>query len=145
MVKSRSSAILSVALVFLSGALVGAVANRLYMVSTVSSNGVTAPQRPDISPEERRKHLVAEMQHEVKLDDQQVKQLQSIYDQTLEEFNGMHKRWDAESRAARDKQTEEIKAILRPDQLPLFDALRAKHDAERKARQANKDHPHPPR
>ena len=44
MVKSRSSAILSVALVFLSGALVGAVANRLYMVNTVSSNYTsTAP------------------------------------------------------------------------------------------------------
>ena len=142
MVKSRSSAILSVVLVFLSGALVGAVANRLYMVNTV----VTAPPRPpDISPEERRKHLVAEMQHEVKLDDRQVKQLEGIYDNTLLQFNEMHKRWDGESRAARDKQIEEIKAMLRPDQLPLYDQLRAKHDAARKARQGNKDHPHPPR
>jgi hypothetical protein len=134
MVKSRFSAIVSVALVFLSGALVGAVANRLYMVNTVSSNGVTTPPRPDRSPEDVRKHLVAEMQSEVKLDDQQVKELEKIYDHTREQFDEMHKRWDGESRLARDKQTEEIKAILRPDQEPLFEQLRAKHDAERKAR-----------
>jgi len=142
MVKSRSSAILSVVLVFLSGALVGAVANRLYMVNTVSSNGVTmAPRSQDISPEDRRKHLVAEMRTEVKLDDQQVKELETIYDHTLEQFNEMHKRWDGESRAARDKQTDAIKAMLRPDQLVLFDQLRAKHDAERKARHNKDDKP----
>jgi hypothetical protein len=135
MVKSRSSAILSVALVFLSGALVGAVANRLYMVNTVSSNGtIIPPRQPDRNPEDVRKHLVAEMQSEVKLDDAQVKELEKIYDHTREQFDEMHKRWDGESRVARDKQTEEIKAILRPDQEPLFEQLRAKHDAERKAR-----------
>jgi len=134
MVKSRSSAILSVALVFLSGALVGAVANRLYMVSTVSSTGTTVPPKPDRTPEDVRKHLVAEMQTEVKLNDQQVKELEKIYDHTREQFYEMHKRWDGESQAARDKQTEEIRAMLRPDQMGLFDQLRAKHDLERKNR-----------
>jgi hypothetical protein len=138
MVKSRSAAIFSVALVFLSGALVGAVANRLYMVSSVSSTGPST--RPPDSPEDRRKHLVAEMQHDVKLDDQQVKELEQIYDGTLEQFNEMHKRFDAEGRAVRDKQTEAIKAMLRPDQVALYDQLRARHDAERKARhKADKD------
>jgi uncharacterized protein YukE len=134
MVKSRSSALLSVVLVFLSGALVGAVANRLYMVNTVSSNGVNVSPRPDRNPEEARKHLIAEMQSEVKLDGKQVKELETIYDHTREQFLEMHQRWNGESRAAWDKQTEEIKAMLRPDQEPLFDQLRAKHDAERKAR-----------
>ncbi|MGO9257891.1 MAG: hypothetical protein ACLQU1_16500 [Bryobacteraceae bacterium] len=134
MVKSRSSALLSVVLVFLSGALVGAVANRLYMTSTVLSLGPNVAPRPDRNPEDVRKHLVAEMRAEVKLDDQQVKQLETIYDHTREQFNEMHQRWNGESQAARDKQTEEIKAMLRPGQVALFDQLRAKHDAERKAR-----------
>jgi len=134
MVKSRSSAILSVALVFLSGALVGAVGNRLYMVNTVSSTGTVVPPRPDRSPEEHRKRLIAEMRSEIKLDDQQVKQLETIYDHTREQFDEMNKRWNGESRAAWEKQTEEIKALLRPDQVGLFEQLRAKHDAERKAR-----------
>lgn len=134
MVKSRSSAILSVALVFLSGALVGAVANRLYTVNTVSSLGTNTPPRQERTPEEVRKHLVAEMQSEVKLDGQQVIELEKIYDHTKDQFDEMHKRWDGESRAARDGQIEAIKAILRPDQVPLFEQLHAKHEAERKAR-----------
>jgi len=134
MVKSRSSALLSVVLVFLSGALVGAVANRLYMVNTVSSNGTNVAPRPDRNPEDVRKRLVAEMQTEVKLDDQQVKELEKIYDHTREQFNEMHQRWNSESQAARDKQTEAIKAMLRPDQIALYEQLRAKHDAEKKAR-----------
>ncbi len=135
MVKSRSSAILSVALVFLSGALVGAVANRLYMVNTVSSNYTTLPPRPpDRNPEDVRRHRIAEMRTDVKLDDQQVKELEQIYDRTLEQFKEIHKRLDAEGRTVQDQQIAAIKAILRPDQVPLYDQLRAKHDAERKAR-----------
>jgi len=134
MVKSRFSAIVSVALVFLSGALVGAVANRLYTVNTVASLGPNIPPHPEMSPEETRKHLIAEMRAEVKLDDHQVTELEKIYDHTREEFYEIHKRFDGEGRAAREQQTEAIKAILRPDQVGLFDQLRAKHDAERKAR-----------
>ena len=136
MVKSRSSAVLSVALVFLSGALVGAVGSRLYMVSSVSSNGMTMPPHPPDhpSPEEVRKHRVEEMRTEVKLDDQQMRELEQIYDHTREQFNEIHKRLDAEGRAVADKQTEAVRAILRPDQVPLFEQLRAKHEAERKSR-----------
>jgi hypothetical protein len=133
--KSRLSAVVSVALVFLSGVLVGAVGNRLYMVNTVVSGGnAQPPHPPERSPEERRKHLIDEMRREVKLDDQQVVQLEKIYDQTREQFAELNKRWNNESRAAWDKQTEEIKALLRPEQVVLFDQLRARHDAERKAR-----------
>jgi hypothetical protein len=141
MIKSKSSAILSVALVFLSGVLVGAVANRLYMVKSVLGTGAVPTSRPaDRSPEEHRKRLIGEMRTELKLDDQQVAELGKIYDQTREQFVELNKRWNAESHAAWDKQTEAIKAILRPEQVPLFDTLRAKHDAERKARhKADKD------
>jgi len=144
MLKSRFSVTLSVLLVFLSGALVGAVAHRLYMVNSVSGNPGTLPARPERKqdPEEFRKHLIEEMRTAVKLDDQQVGQVEKVYDQTRERFNEMHKRWNGESHAAWDRQNEEIKAILRPDQAPLFDQLRAKHDAERKARQHKKEGDH---
>jgi len=144
MVKPRSSAILSVILVFLSGALVGAVGNRLYMVETVFSNRTPAPTRPPDrpSPEEVRKHRIEEMRNEVHLDDQQVKQLEQIYDQTREQFDEIHKRLDAEGHAVTEKQTEAIRAMLRPDQVPLFEQLHARHEAERKARHKdNGEHP----
>jgi len=134
MVKSRSSAILSVALVFFSGVMVGAVANRLYMVRDVSGNREVGPPMRPGPPEEVRRHRVQEMRTEVHLDDQQVVQLEKIYDHTLEQFKDIHKRLDGESRAAQDRQTEAIRAMLRPDQLPLYEQLRARHEAERKAR-----------
>ena len=139
MVKSRSSAILSVVLVFLSGALVGAVANRLYMVNTVSSTTTMPPRPPDRNPEEVRRRRVAEMRTEVKLDDQQVVELEKIYDHTREQFDELHKRFDGEGRAVQEKQIEAVKAMLRPDQVPLYDQLRAKHEAERKARHKGED------
>ena len=73
MPKSRLSAFLSLMIVFLSGALVGAFANRLYMVNTVSA--VKQPkQGPHMTPEEFRKHQVEDLRQKVGLDDQQIAQ-----------------------------------------------------------------------
>jgi hypothetical protein len=50
---------------------------------------------------------------------------------------------NAEGQALRDAQVERVKAILRPDQVPLYDALRAKHEAERRQKQQQR-HKGPP-
>ena len=128
MPKNRLSALASLLLVFLSGILVGVVGHRLYMVNTV----VTAPRpgRPD--PEEIRKHIVAEMRDRVKLDDQQTAQLNQIFDATKQQFDELHKKGNQESRAIRDKQRSEIKAILRPDQIPLYEAYQKERDEQHK-------------
>ena len=142
MPKSKLSAFLSLLLVFFSGAVLGAFATRLYLVRTVFSN-YGGPDRPGPprDPQEVRRHLVSEMRQEVKLDDQQVAELNRIYDQTREQGDQVHRKLNVEMRAVWDNQTERIKAILRPDQIPLFDQLRARHEAEReqerKRRQAN--------
>lgn len=57
MLRTKVSALLSLLLVFGSGILVGAVAYRLYMVRTVT----TAQPAPRPSPEEVRKHIIADM------------------------------------------------------------------------------------
>jgi len=138
MLKSKLSAFISLLVVFLSGALVGAFAYRLVSVSTVmtSSNG-PRPQRPD--PEEVRKHLDAEMKDRVKLDAGQIVQYNKILDLTREEFDQLHKKANEETHALRERQAERINAILRDDQKPLYAALRAeKADRERKRHQAEK-------
>jgi hypothetical protein len=129
--RSKLSAIVSLLVVFLSGALVGAMAHRLYMVNTVVS-ALPGGRKPD--PEEVRKHVVDEMRQRVKLDNAQVQQLQQILTHTRERFDEMHKRMNAEGRGIWDKQVEDIKQILRPEQIPLYDQLRAEHDAERQKR-----------
>jgi hypothetical protein len=138
MPKSRLSAFLSLLVVFLSGALVGAFAYRLATVNTVqTSNGPRPPQRPD--PEEIRKHLDAEMRDRVKLDDAQIAKYNQILDETREEFDQLHKRANDETRSLRERQAEKVNAILRDDQKPLFAALRAeKAERERKRHQGEK-------
>lgn len=142
MPKSKLSAFFALFLVFFSGAVLGAFANRLYMVRTVLSNSNGAVDRPGPrDPQEVRRHLVSEMRQEVKLDDLQLDELNKIYDQTKEQGDQVHRKLNAEMRAVWEGQTERIKAILRPAQIPLFDQLRARHEAEReqerKRRQAN--------
>jgi hypothetical protein len=136
MLKTRTSAFFSLLLVFVSGSLVGIVGDRLY-----NTTGVVSPARPrpNPNPEERRKAIIEEMRKEVNLDARQVGQLQQIYDRTREQFMTANQKWNAESRALWDNQRDEIRNILRTDQLPLFEKLTEKHDAERKKKQ--QEHP----
>ena len=128
MLKSKSSALLSLLLVFLSGVLVGGFAYRLYNVSVVAgpNNGKKA------DPEEARRHIVADMRVRLKLDAHQVDQLQQIFDQTRDQFHQMHDRMNAEGQALHNGQVDKVKAILRADQLPLYEQWRADRDRERK-------------
>jgi hypothetical protein len=134
MPKSKASALLSLLLVFMSGALVGAMGHRLYVVKTVEGTSSTnIPQPPPrMSPEEARRRIMADYREKVKLDDQQIEQVDQIYDQTREQFKEVQKKFNNEGQAIWNRQTEEVKAILRPEQLPLFDAYRAEREAERK-------------
>jgi len=129
MANSRLSAFFSLLLVFCSGAVVGVFGYRAYDHS-VSSPIRPAEKRPD--PEEVRKQLIAETAKEVRLDGQQVAQLGKIYDDTRERFNDINKQRNVEARAIWDDQTARIKALLRPDQVPLYEALRARKETERK-------------
>jgi hypothetical protein len=132
MLKTKRSAILSLALVFLSGSVLGAVAQRLYMVKTVlSSVSPSQPsKRPD--PEEIRKHMLKEARERVKLDDQQVKQLDQIYEETREQVEQARHKANAEMRTIWDSQVARTRAMLRPDQIPLYEQLRAERETRRK-------------
>ncbi len=134
MLKSKLSAFFSLVLVFLSGAMVGGIADRLYNAPPA------AGQR---TPEEVRRAIIADMRKEVKVDDQQVEQLNRIYDDTQQQFMQIRKKQNAEARSIWDNQTAQIRAILRPDQVALFDAMHAKHEAERKKKQ-QEHHKGPP-
>jgi Spy/CpxP family protein refolding chaperone len=128
MMKSRFSALLSLLLVFLSGVLVGGFAYRLYNVSVIA--GPNNARRPD--PEDARRHIVADMRDHLKLDARQVDQLQQIFDQTRDQFHQIHDKMNAEGQALHVGQIEKIKALLRAEQLPLYDQWRAERDRDRK-------------
>jgi Spy/CpxP family protein refolding chaperone len=135
MLKTRSSALLSLILVFLSGTLVGAVSYRLYMVNSVASGGAPPGRGPGkFDPEEVRKRRVQEMKEKVKLDDEQVARLNVIYDNTRVQFDALKKRGDSEAHGLWEKQRDAVRAILRPEQLPLYEQHLKELDEMRKRR-----------
>jgi len=134
MPKSRLSAFLSLLLVFLSGAVVGGFAHRLYMVKTVISGEPMPPPRGR-SPEEVLKQRLEDMKVRVKADDQQLDQIKTIYGETRQQFDQMHERMNREGHSIEEDQVSKIKAILRPEQITLYDQVRAEYEAARKRRQ----------
>jgi hypothetical protein len=135
MPKTKFSAMLSLLLVFASGILVGAVGYRLYMVNSVAM----APRPPQRDPEEVRKRRIQELKDKVKLDEDQVAKLNGIYDHTRQEFHALKKKGDEEGHVIWEKQRDAVRAILRPDQIPLYEQyqkdLDEQHKRERERRQ----------
>ncbi|MGD0868421.1 MAG: hypothetical protein ABSB88_02630 [Bryobacteraceae bacterium] len=134
MANTKLSAFFSLLLVFLSGVVVGGFAYHVY--STTAAVARSNPKGPEEKrdPEAIRKHNIDEMTQAVHLDPQQVGQLEKIYDHTREQFDQVFQKRDAEAHAIYDDQVAQVKAMLRPDQVPLYEAFHAKHEAERKAR-----------
>ncbi len=146
MPKTKFSAFFSVLLIFASGAAMGAVGYRLYVVNTVISPVKAAPRR---SPEELRKLVVSRLKEAVHLDDQQLSRVQKIYDEEGAWFTQTHKDFDAQIQQIyrqfaneRDLRHEasiaRIKKVLRPDQEPLYDKWLADRAAGRKRHQEQK-------
>jgi|SRR5579859_3985073 len=133
MLRSKWSAALYLVLVFISGALVGGFAYRLYAVNTVTA---TAGRRVD--PVEWRKRYMDEMRTQVHTDADQEGQINQILDETGAAFATIRNR---EKQAYQDEQNAQIAKIfelLRPDQRPLYAKLRAEREARRKAQQTKK-------
>jgi len=145
MPKSRLSAVLSLLLVFVSGGVLGAFTYRLYSLSPVQSGKDAGAPPRKLSPEEWRKKYVSDLTAAVKLDPEQIAALNGVLDRTrdeVEKLNGkmkpehdaVNEKWHPDREAIHHHQVESIKSLLRPDQLPLFDAYRAERERQRKLR-----------
>lgn len=138
----------------------GAVGYRLYSVKSVVGVG-NAPNPsgpPKKSPEEVRKIVLNSLKDSVKLDDSQAAEVQKIYEDQHEAFDQIHNRYQAqldkigeaakkERDQLRDASAAKIKALLRPDQVALYekwqaDRVAAQADRKRKQQQ-HEPHDHP--
>jgi hypothetical protein len=133
MSKSRLSVFLSLMFVFLSGTTLGALGYRWYTVSTQSGEKGPGPRGPH-DPSEVKKHIMAEMTDAVKLDAAQVQKLSEILDTTRARFEEVHGEMNAKGKEIWQAQIDQVNAILRDDQRPLYQQLRDKHEREREAR-----------
>jgi gas vesicle protein len=140
MPKSRLSAVLSVLLVFSSGAVLGAFVYRLYATtSVVSSNPTTNAPQHRMTPEEWRKNYTASLSKTVKLDEQQMANLNKILDEIRDEVvklrekskpeqDALDEKWRPEREAIQTRQVAAINAMLRPDQRPFYESWRTERD-----------------
>ena len=153
MSKSKLSALLSLILVFASGAVLGAFAYRLYSATPVLTTGSAgAPPSPRMRPEDFRKKYAADLTKEMKLDADQIKKLNVILDQTNDEFQKLNlkmkpeqdaldekrdafrEKYRPDREAIHNRQVEGITAMLREDQRALYTAFRAERERQRKLR-----------
>src|SRR6266566_8224753 len=140
MKRATLSTALYVTLVFLSGAVVGGFAHRLYMVNTVFS----VPTSP--KPEEVRHKIVEDMRARLSLTNQQVTQLSAIMDSSKARFHEVRAKWDKEAKirakpelkAIQEDQVQKVKEILTEQQRPEYDRYRADRE---KQRQQNNNKP----
>jgi hypothetical protein len=133
MLRSRWSAALYLVLVFLSGALLGGLAYRLYAVNTVAA---TVPQR--IDPVEWRKRYMDEMHSRLHTDADQEAQINQILDETGAAVGKIREREKQEAQDEQNRQIAKIVQLLRPEQRPIYAQLRKEREARRKAQQNQK-------
>jgi len=131
MLKTKISAVLSLALVFVSGGLVGVLAYRAY---TVRAASVNPESNRKLSPADWRKHVLAEMRTKLKLDDGQAKQLNAIFDQMDERVRDLREKRDKQNLELQNDLVVKITAMLRPDQLELYKQYREEREKERERR-----------
>ncbi len=141
MKRATLSTALYVTLVFLSGAVVGGFAHRLYMVNTVFS----VPVSP--KPEDVRRKIVEEMRTRLSLTNDQVTQLSAIMDSTKARFHEVRSKWDKEAhirakpelKAIQEDQVQKVKEILTEAQRPEYDKYRADREKQRQQNNSKPD------
>ena len=119
-------AALWVGAVFLLGAALGGVMGYLVAHRPVSA------ANPPLSEPERRANRVVELTRELSLTQQQAQQLDAILQHWHGETKAIHDQTDVQIEAIRQKGRNEVRAILTPEQKPIFEEFLKRLDEERK-------------
>ncbi len=115
-------------LVFVSGAVVGALGYRAYSPPSARSG---SPSR--VSPEEWRRQYLNELQSRVNLTADQVQKVNAILDDTDGRFNQARDQHHQAIEQIKEDHRAKLRAIMTPEQLPKYDQFRTERDARMKA------------
>lgn len=108
-------------LVFVSGAVVGALGYRTYKPPTASSNS-------PLTPEDARRQYIREMQTRANLSDDQLQQVNIILDETRSRFHDARDKHNQVVKEIGEQQRAKVRAILTADQLPKVEQLWQERD-----------------
>jgi len=118
--------ILYLFLVFVSGAVVGALGYRTYNPPVART--LNAPPTPD----EYKKQYMEESKARLDLTPDQVQKLSAILDDTETRFRQARERENQEIGQIRDEHIAKVKMMLTPEQLPKYEKLHAEREARAK-------------
>lgn len=136
--KSRNKAILWVVSVFLIGALFGGTASYFFVKPIVSG---TAGRRPDQSlrrppsPEQVLKRFAERLN----LDSQQQAQVRVILENSRKRYHAANQESRKLFHGVRQSTLEEIRAVLRPEQVPKLENFIREEDERWQERRRNRD------
>lgn len=134
MKRNQLVAVLLALLLFCCGVAAGVLAERYYSVTKVSAKG----------PEGSRQHYVSEMTSRLKLTPTQVRELETIADETKAKYKAVRDSYHPEMLKIKQDHINRVKAILTPEQVPAYEQLvaerekRARDQEERERRDEQK-------
>lgn len=112
-------------LVFISGAVVGALGYRTYKPPTASSNA-------RVSPEEFRRQYLLEIKTRVDLSDDQLQKVNAILDETRTRFHDARDKHNQIVKQIGEEQRAKMRAILTPLQVPKAEQFWQDRDQRQK-------------
>ena len=114
---------LMIFLVFILGGVTGASIDHMYNTKYGSSRSG--------QPGSRRQAMIENMRRDLNLSEDQVKQVRLVYEETRKESQRRSAVECPVFNEMREKTRQNIRAVLNPEQQQKYDAINAKHDAER--------------
>jgi hypothetical protein len=131
----KRSALIYLLMVFIAGAALGVVSDRLY-----TAKSVIAKSKPTAA--EFRQRYIEELRTRLKLDAKQVTRLSEILDDTDKRMQELHERDRPDMIAIHKDQVDQVHAILTEPQRTEYDKMRKerqkRREAEEKAKNNNK-------
>jgi Spy/CpxP family protein refolding chaperone len=131
MTRKNLSIAFYLALVFVSGSVVGALGYRTY--NPPAARGSNNPPAPG----EWKRQYMEESKARLNLTDDQVAKLSVIMDQTEGRFREQHEHENEMVQEIREDHIARVRSILMPDQLPKYEALH-KERVERQAQERDR-------
>jgi hypothetical protein len=133
---SRATIAFYVGLVFLSGAVLGFFANRLYSASTVSASKAAAATK--LTPEEFRKWLTGYYQKRLELSTDQVQKMNLILDESQAQVKAIHAQMDPQLDAVHANQITRMNLMLTPAQQTEYERMRKERQEKEKEKQGQR-------
>jgi hypothetical protein len=114
--------------VFVSGAVVGALGYRTYKPPTASSNA-------RVSPEQWRRQYLQEIETRANLTPEQVNKVDAILEETSTRFHEARDKHNAVVKQIGEQQRAKVRELLTPDQLPKAEQFWQDRDQRNKQNQ----------